>query len=146
MLRAIIAALVTGAVVTGLSSTVYAQSITRSQSANGFTTLSGESLRRIENRNFSKDFSLLSETSPTSQLETISLPNENSAPTIKIPSLSVFGKKVEIDSGNSLSGSKTPVSTQLVWSNKLEVSTGGSPVDSERLVRVQYQLRDYLKP
>lgn len=146
MLRAIIAALVTGAVVAELSSTVYAQSFTRSHSATGFTTLSGESLRRIENRNFSKDFPLFSETSLTSQPETISLPNENSAPTIKIPSLSVFGKKVEIDSGNSLSGSKTPASPQLVWSNKLEVSTGGSPVDSERLVRVQYQLRDYLKP
>lgn len=113
MYREIIAALFIGTIVTGLTSTVYAQS------NNGATTLSGESLRGLENREVSKDFpSVFSGSSRTSgNSSTLLLDNNaNSKPEIKPPI-------------------RLPE-----FVNQLDFSTGGSALNSEEVFKVRYRL------
>ena len=113
MYRGIIAALFTGTIVTGLTSTVYAQS------NNGATTISGESLRGLQNREVSKDFtSVFSGSSPSSgNSSTLLLDNNaNSEPRIKPPI-------------------RLPE-----FVNQLDFSTGGSALNSEEVFKVRYRL------
>lgn len=113
MFRGIITALFTGTVVTGLTSTVYAQS------GNGTTTLSGESLRGLENREVSKDFpSVFSGSLRTSgNSSTLLLDNDpNSKPQLKPPI-------------------RLPE-----FVNQLDFSTGGSALNSEEVFKVRYRL------
>lgn len=56
MIRQILLILGTTAVVTGLASTAHAQSNNPSSSNNSSVTLSGQSLRAVENRSISDDF------------------------------------------------------------------------------------------
>ncbi len=143
MFRGIIAVLIAGAVVTGLTSTVCAKPMENSQPQDSFNTLSGESLRGLESRNLSKDSStILPETSPISERASISARdnnNNNSTPVIEIPAIAVFGTKVEFSRGRSSGDANSRASGNVELSN-LEVSAGASSVDSEQVVKVQYQL------
>lgn len=56
MIRQVLLVLGTTAVVTGLASTANAQSASPSSSDNSSVTLSGQSLRKVENRSISDDF------------------------------------------------------------------------------------------
>jgi hypothetical protein len=139
MFRAITVVLFAGAIVTQLTATVYAKPIERSQPENRFNTLSGESLRGLESRNLSKD-SPVPEASPISETSSISArDNNNSEPSIQIPAITVFGTKVEISRGRS-SGDSNSRASGFVGVRNIEVSTGASSVDTEQVVKVQYQL------
>jgi hypothetical protein len=117
MFRGILATLGVGAVVTGSSSTVLANPTVPAQPESSFDTLSAESLRDVENRNLSKDYLTLSAKSlPTPETSPISLSDKRNAPVIPIPA--------EI--------------LELV--QRVEVSTGGSSLDSDQLVRLQFSL------
>lgn len=113
MFRGVIAALFAGTIVTGLTSTVYAQS------SNGANTLSGESLRGLENREVSKDFpSVFSGSSRTSgNSSTLLLDND----------------------ANSEPQSKPPIRLPE-FVNQLDFSTGGSALNSEEVFKVRYRL------
>ena len=129
MFRGIIVALFAGAVVTGLTSTVYAQPLVRSQPENGFTTRSGESLRGLESRNLSTDYpTVFPEPSSISEPSPISLHNNNSASVSQFPERLVLGNIVEINFKH------------LVLDKKIQINAGGSSLDSEQLLNVGYQL------
>jgi hypothetical protein len=118
LFRGILATLGVGGLVTGLQSTVLAANLTiLSQSETGISTLSGESLRGIENRNNSKDYSTIS-SEPTSIIERkpILLSRNTERPVVQIPS--------EI----------------LDLIERIEVDTGGSSLDCDQLVKVQYHM------
>lgn len=114
MLRGIITVLVAGTIVTSLTSTVYAQS-----EAN-YNTRSGESLQGLQNRSINKDFpTTFSGTSRTSgNAETLILEenNNNSGPKIKSPI-------------------RLPE-----FVNQLDVSTGGSSLNSDEVFRLRYRV------
>ncbi len=105
------AALFAGIVVTGLSSTVYAQTITPAPADSSFNTRSGESLRGLQNRSISKDYSTFSETSPLSGISPMSIRN-NSAPR----------------------------SPGVRLSDGVKVSAGASPINSDEVLKVRYNL------
>jgi hypothetical protein len=86
MFRKTIAPLFAGMVVTGLSSTVYAQPITPAPTDNSFNTRSGESLRGLQNRSISKDSSTFSETSPLSGISPMSIRNSSTrrSPSVRL--------------------------------------------------------------
>jgi hypothetical protein len=111
MFRGIILSLFAGTLVTGLASTASAQQ------ANGYTTLSGESLRGLDGKNVSEDFRppAVSGTSSTST----------------IPSMSAREKKPESDSNT-----RKP----LPYTDQFDVSTGGSSLNSEEVFKVRYRL------
>jgi hypothetical protein len=118
LLRGILATLGVGGLVTGLQSTVLAANLNvLSQSEAGISTLSGESLRGIENRNNLKDYSTIS-SEPTSIIERkpILLSHNTERPVVQIPS--------EI----------------LDLIERIEVDTGGSSLDCDQLVKVQYHM------
>ncbi len=118
LLRGILATLGVGGLVTGLQSTVLAANLNvLSQSEAGISTLSGESLRGIENRNNLKDYSTIS-SEPTSIIERkpILLSRNTERPVVQIPS--------EI----------------LDLIERIEVDTGGSSLDCDQLVKVQYHM------
>ncbi len=118
LFRGILATLGVGGLVTGWQSTVLAANLTiLSQSETGISTLSGESLRGIENRNNSKDYSTIS-SEPTSIIERkpILLSRNTERPVVQIPS--------EI----------------LDLIERIEVDTGGSSLDCDQLVKVQYHM------
>ena len=85
------------------------------------STLSGESLDRIENRNLAKDFtSLFSTTSVVSESMPIFLPRMTTMPTIQIPTiLEELSKKIEVDAGDSSLDSDQilKVRYHLNWTN-----------------------------
>jgi len=117
LLRGILATLGVGGL-TGLQSTVLAANLNvLSQSEAGISTLSGESLRGIENRNNLKDYSTIS-SEPTSIIERkpILLSHNTERPVVQIPS--------EI----------------LDLIERIEVDTGGSSLDCDQLVKVQYHM------
>lgn len=118
LLRGILATLGVGGLVTGFQSTVLAANLTvLSQSEAGISTLSGESLRGIENRNNSKDYStIFPETQPQSQRKPILLSDNTDTPVIQVPV------------------------ALLDLIKKVEINTGGSSLDSEQLVKVQYRM------
>lgn len=136
MFRGMITIVFAGMVITGLTSTVCAEPIARSQARNTPTTLSGESLRGLESRNLFKDSPSLSGTAPVPDAAPLSLQDDNSLQEDNSESgnqartISVFGITVEL-SPEGLS--------QLGLSN-LEVSAGGSSVDAEQVLNVRYQL------
>jgi hypothetical protein len=118
LLRGILATLGVGGLVTGLQSTVLAANLTiLSESETAISTLSGESLRGIENRNNLKDYSTIS-SEPTSIIERkpILLSRNTERPVVQIPS--------EI----------------LDLIERIEVDTGGSSLDCDQLVKVQYHM------
>lgn len=81
MIRQILLVSGIGAVVVGLASTANAQSTPPSTSNNGSVTLSGQSLRTVENRSIDSDFQIFfndnSQTSQNAQGTPSSLSNEN---------------------------------------------------------------------
>lgn len=113
MLRGIITALVAGTILTSLTSTAYAQS-----EAN-YNTRSGESLQGLQNRSISKDFpTTFSGNSRTSgNAETLLLEENN----------------------NSGFKFKSPI-TLPAFVNQLDVSTGGSSLNSDEVFRLRYRV------
>lgn len=114
MLRGIITALVAGTILTSLTSTVYAQS-----NAN-YNTRSGESLQGLQNRSISKDFpaTFSGNSRNSGNAETLILEenNNNSGPKIKSPI------------------------TLPAFVNQLDVSTGGSSLNSDEVFRLRYRV------
>lgn len=142
MFRGIIAALFAGALVAGLTSTVYAKPRVQSQPEGGFTTLSGASLRGLENRNVSQDFpTFLPESSENPSLPEPApiLLGDRSEPVTQPQSITVFGEKIELGSRRASpnSGNQAPSHVEM---RNVEVSAGASSTDAEQLVKVQYQL------
>ncbi len=129
-----IAALFAGIVVTGLSSTVYAQTITPAPADSSFNTRSGESLRGLQNPSISKDYSTFSETSPLSGISPMSIRN-NSAPRTRGVRLS-DGVKVTAGSTFTSTGS----SGYLEVNDQVKVSAGASPINSDEVLKVRYNL------
>lgn len=114
MLRGIITALVAGTIVTSLTSTVYAQS-----DAN-YNTRSGESLQGLQNRSISNDFPATfsgnSRTSGNSETLRLEENNNNSGPQITSP--------IRLPD----------------FVNQLDVSTGGSSLNSDEVFRLRYRV------
>jgi hypothetical protein len=141
MFRGIIAPLFAGVIVTGLTSTVYAKPIVPSQPENNFSTRSSESLRRIENRNIVKDFlTPSSTTSSAAEISPISLQDNKPTPVPLAPAEFVLGNNVKVSAGRPSPNSATHAPAHLELSNRIEVNAGASSLDSEQLVKVQYQL------
>jgi hypothetical protein len=142
MFRGIITAFFAGAIVAGLSSTVDAKPRVQSQSQDGYTTRSGASLRGLENRNVSQDFPTFlpetSESSPSSVPAPISI-HENSETVNQPQSITVFGQKIELGHRNSSHNSENQAPSHVGLRN-IEVSAGASSLDSQQLLRVQYQM------
>lgn len=115
MLRKIITALVAGTIVTSLGSTVYAQS------APIYNTRAGDSLQGLQNRSISKDFPTTfsgnSGTYVNSETLLLEQNNNNSGPKIKSPI-------------------RLPE-----FVNQLDVSTGGSALNSDEVFRLRYRVR-----
>lgn len=118
LFRGILATLGVGGLVTGLQSTVLAANLTvLSQSEAGISTLSGESLRGIENRNNSKDYSTISsEPKPITERKPIILSRNTERPVVQIPR------------------------ELLDLIERIDVNTGGSSLDCDQLVKVQYRM------
>ena len=117
MFRGIVATLGVGAVITGSSSKVSAQPVAFLEPDSNCCTPSAQSLREIENRNISKDYSLLiAKNLPVPETEIISLRDKRNDSVVQLPGeISNLMKRVE-------------------------VSTGGSSLDSEQRVRVRLHL------
>lgn len=110
----IITALVAGTIVTSLNSTVYAQSNTN------YNTRSGDSLQGLQNRSISKDF-------PTTF-------SGNSG-------TSVNSETLLLDQNNNNSGPKIKSPIRLPeFVNQLDVSTGGSSLNSDEVFRLRYRV------
>lgn len=117
MFRGILATLGVGAVITGSSSRVLAHPIAFSELETDFCTPSAKSLRDIENRNLSKDYPILiSKNLPIPETEPILLRDKRKTPVVRVPA------KI----------------SNLI--KRVEVSTGGSSLDSEQMVRVRLRL------
>jgi hypothetical protein len=118
LFRGLLATLGVSSPIAGLQQAVYATNPAMlSQPESHFSTLSGESLRGIENRNNSKDYStIFSETQPQSQRKPILLSDNTDTPVIQVPV------------------------ALLDLIKKVEINTGGSSLDSEQLVKVQYRM------
>jgi hypothetical protein len=118
LFRGILATLGVGSLVSGLPSTVLAANSTvLSQPESNFGTLSAESLRGLENRNNPKDYStIFSETQPLTEKNSILLTHNPEATVVPIPA------------------------ELLDLIKKVEVSTGGSSLDSEQVVNVRYRM------
>ena len=134
MFRKTIAPLFAGMVVTGLSSTVYAQPITPAPTDNSFNTRSGESLRGLQNRSISKDSSTFSETSPLSGISPMSIRNSSTrrSPSVRL----IDGVKVTAGSTSTSTGS----SGYLEVNDQVKVSAGASPINSDEVLKVRYNL------
>jgi hypothetical protein len=114
MLRTIITSLLAGTIVTSLTATVYAQSDTN------YNTRSGDSLQGLQNRSISKDF-------PT----TFSGNSGNS----------VNSETLLLDQNNNNSGPKIKSPIRLPeFVNQLDVSTGGSALNSDEVFRLRYRV------
>ena len=142
MFRGIIAAFVAGSAITGLTSTAYAKPRAQSQPASGVTTRSGASLRGLENRSVSHDFSSFlpdsSEAASIPEPAPILLHN-HAEPATQPQSITVFGEKIELGSHKSSQNPANQAPSHVGVRN-VEVSTGASSTDSEQLVKVQYRL------
>jgi hypothetical protein len=118
LFRGILATLGVSGLVTGLPSAVLAaNSSVLSQPESGTSTVSGESLRGLENRNNSKDYStIFSKTKPMSERNPILLSHNSEASVVQIPA------------------------ELLDLIKRVEVNTGGSSLDCEELVKVRYRV------
>lgn len=138
MSRKILAAVGAIALVTGLTSTVYAKPIALSQPQTGSVTVSGESLQGIQSRSLAKDY-------PT-RFNTVSNNNSNHPFVIKTPAhpkeqsfLSKIlgnnlGNKLEITGGNLFNTDNTPSRPLLKQ---------GANGDSNSQGAVLYKLNEY---
>ncbi|MEQ8539551.1 MAG: hypothetical protein RIB93_19130 [Coleofasciculus sp. D1-CHI-01] len=132
MMRKIIIPLGAGVLVTSLTPTVGAMPIEPSQSDNA--TLSGESLQGLDSRSLDNT-TFFPQASSRSQPESLALPDNESEN--ETPAISLFGIKLSAE--ESPSDSDDYPSTHLELSD-LEVSAGGSSLDSEQVVNVKYRL------
>jgi hypothetical protein len=139
MFRGMIVTLFAGAVVTGLTSITYAKPVVQSQAQSSFSTRSGESLRGLESRNVSEDYTVFSETTLINEASPISLPDENSESARPAPAISVFGNRIELPGDRSSRNSESQAPRQLRL-NDVGVSAGGSSIDSDQILKLQYQL------
>jgi len=124
-----------GLLVAGLTPTVGAMPIEPSQPDN--TTLSGESLQGLDSRSLNDNTTFLPQASSRSQPASVALPDNESESENETPAISVFGIKLSAE--ESPSDSDDYPSTHLEISD-LEVSAGGSSLDSEQVVNVKYRL------
>ncbi len=137
MLRGSTVILVAGAIAFGLPSPVWANPSNRSQGEGNFTTLSGESLRGLENRSVSEESpALLREEHSGTETGAISLPEDESES--EAPEITIFGNTIKLSAEDSPQNSSDRPSTHLELSD-VEFSTGGSSVDDEQLMKVQYR-------
>jgi hypothetical protein len=82
-----------------------------------FSTLSGESLRGIDNRNSAKDnLATLPETEPPTEREPIVLGRETEVSLVQVPE------------------------SLLDLINRVDFNTGGSSLDSDQLVKIRYRM------
>jgi len=124
-----------GLLVASLTPTVGAMPIQPSQPDN--TTLSGESLQGLDSRSLNDNTTFLPQASSRSQPASVALPDNESESENETPAISVFGIKLSAE--ESPSDSDDYPSTHLEISD-LEVSAGGSSLDSEQVVNVKYRL------
>ena len=83
----------------------------------GFSTLSGESLQGIDNRNSEKDYlAIFSETKPPTEREPIVLGRETEVSVVQVPE------------------------TLLDLIDRVDFNTGGSSLDSDQLVKIRYRM------
>lgn len=118
LFRGILATLGVGSLLTGLQSATLAANLTvLSESESAISTLSGESLRGIENRNNPKDnLTIFSETTPLAEREPILLGRNTQKSIVEVPT----------------------VILDLI--KRVEVSTGGSSLDSDQRLKVRYRM------
>lgn len=116
--RAILATFGIGSLVTGLPEAAYGANLTLlSPSESGLSALSNEPLIGIENRSYCKDYAkILSEAQHEIEWQPIFLNHQTEVSVIQIPS---------------------PL---LDLIKTVEVSTGGSSLDSDQLVNVRYRM------
>jgi hypothetical protein len=133
MMREIIIPLGAGVLVAGLTPTVSAMPIEPSQPDNA--TLSGESLQGLDSRSLNDNTTFFPQASSRSQPASVALPDNESEN--ETPAISLFGIKLSAE--DSPSDSDDYPSTHLELSD-LEVSAGGSSLDSEQVVNVKYRL------
>jgi hypothetical protein len=116
LFRAMLATVGVGGLVTGLPEGVLAaNSNVIFQPESDWGTLSGESLRGIENRNNVNDY-IFSETKPPAEREPIVLNRETEVSVVQVPE------------------------TLLDLINRVDVNTGGSSLDSDELVKIRYRM------
>ena len=108
-----VSSLVTGVQKAGLA----ANSNVIFQQDGDFSTLSGESLRGIDNRNSAKDYlATFPETEPTTEREPIVLGRETGVSVVQVPE------------------------SILDLINRVDFNTGGSSLDSDQLVKIRYRM------
>lgn len=108
-----VSSLVTGVQKAGLA----ANSNVIFQPDSDFSTLSGESLRGIDNRNSAKDYlATFPETEPTTEREPIVLGRETEVSVVQVPE------------------------SILDLINRVDFNTGGSSLDSDQLVKIRYRM------
>ncbi|EDX73740.1 hypothetical protein MC7420_6788 [Coleofasciculus chthonoplastes PCC 7420] len=98
-------------------------------------TLSGESLQGLDSRSLNDNATFFPQASSRFQPESVALPDNESEN--ETPAISLFGIKLSAE--ESPSDSDDYPSTYLELSD-LEVSAGGSSLDSEQVVNVKYRL------
>jgi hypothetical protein len=116
--RVILATFGIGSLVTGLAEAAYGANLTLlSPSESGLSVLSNEPAIGIENRSYSKDYAnILSEVQPQTEWQPIFLNHQTAVPVIQIPA---------------------PLLNLI---KTVELSTGGSSLDSDQLVNVRYRM------
>ncbi len=139
MVRGILTPLFAGVIVTGLAATVCAKPIVSSQAESNFSTRSGQSLRRIESRNIVKDFLAPSATTPSNTAIAPMSLRDNQSVAQPLAEF-VLGNNVKISTGRSAANAQTNAPAHLELIDRVEVNAGASSLDSEQLLRVQYQL------
>jgi hypothetical protein len=140
MFRGILAPLAAVAVVTGLTSNVYARPISQSQPGTGLATLSDQPLAGIESRNVAKDyptrFSETLPTSPNNHHKVVAQVRAHSS-SKKLPfGLGNLGNKVKIDAG----GDSGDTYSYGRISDPFLLHEANGDVNSH--VSVQYQLQE----
>lgn len=130
MIRATLVVLGIGAVVTGLAPIAQAQSVTPSSANNSSVTLSGESLRAIDNRTISGDYqTFFNETSSVAQNTSGTNVGRITESPSSSPVSDVVGEQVDVVVGDTLNSQNT-----ATW-----FPPAGEVGDRER-VKVQLQL------
>jgi len=118
MFHAMLATLGVSSLVTGVQKPgLAANSNVIFQSNGDFSTLSGESLRGIDNRNSAKDYlATFPDTRPQPEQEPIVLGRETEVSLVQVPA------------------------SLLNLINRVDFNTGGSSLDSDQLVKIRYRM------
>jgi hypothetical protein len=118
MFHAMLATLGVSSLVTGVQKPgLAANSNVIFQSNGDFSTLSGESLRGIDNRNSAKDYlATFPDTRPQPEQEPIVLGRETEVSLVQVPA------------------------SLLDLINRVDFNTGGSSLDSDQLVKIRYRM------